>query len=187
MVYARRARREANLSTGEYSWPQRLIDRPVIFHLVVWVGFFSVMFAMMAVLSPGFDVSPVWVQPARRQKRSCCQYCWRASAAERAGTKHVLVGRVASSVWHPGLDDKRPAGEGPTIRPRSGGPRREPGGDGSPHGERDVDGIGRGDPGSFSHSARADRLGPCAYRRRRSLRRQRPLRAEPSERDRHVC
>ncbi len=59
MVYARRARREADLSTGEYSWPKRLIDRPVIFHLVVWVGFFSVMFAMMAVLSLGFDVSPV--------------------------------------------------------------------------------------------------------------------------------
>jgi amino acid transporter len=59
VVYARRARREANLSTGEYSWPQRLIDRPVVFHVVVWVGFFSVMFAMMAVLSLGFDVSPV--------------------------------------------------------------------------------------------------------------------------------
>ena len=59
MVYARRARREANLSTGEYSWPQRLIDRPVVFYVLVWVGFFSVMFVMMAVLSLVFDVSPV--------------------------------------------------------------------------------------------------------------------------------
>ena len=59
MVYARRGRREGNFSTGEYSWPQRLIDRPVVFHVLVWVGFFSVMFAMMAVLSLGFDVSPV--------------------------------------------------------------------------------------------------------------------------------
>ena len=59
VVYARRARREANLSTGEYSWPQRLIDRPVVFHVVVWAGFFSVMFVMMAVLTLVFDVSPV--------------------------------------------------------------------------------------------------------------------------------
>ncbi len=59
VVYARRARREANLSTGEYSWPQRLIDRPVVFHVAVWAGFFSVMFVMMAVVSLFFDVSPV--------------------------------------------------------------------------------------------------------------------------------
>lgn len=59
VVYAGRARREANLSTGEYSWPQRLIDRPVVFHVVVWAGFFSVVLMMMAVLSLVFDVSPV--------------------------------------------------------------------------------------------------------------------------------
>lgn len=59
VVYARRARREANLSTGEYSWPQRLIDRPVVFHVVVWAGFFSVMFVMMAVVTLVFNVSPV--------------------------------------------------------------------------------------------------------------------------------
>ena len=59
VVYARRARREADFSTGEYSWPHRLIDRPVVFYVVVWVGFLSVMFVMTAVLSLVFNVSPV--------------------------------------------------------------------------------------------------------------------------------
>jgi ABC-type Fe3+ transport system permease subunit len=59
VVYARRARREAAASPDEFSRPRRLIDRPLIFYVVVWVLFLSLMFVLMGILSVVFDVSPV--------------------------------------------------------------------------------------------------------------------------------
>lgn len=59
VVYARRAGREAALSPGKFSWPQRLIDRPLIFSVVVWLGFFALMFGLTMVLSVFFEVPPI--------------------------------------------------------------------------------------------------------------------------------
>lgn len=59
IVYARRARREAAQSAGEYSSPQRLIDRPAVFYVVVWVAFLAVIFVLTGVLSVFFGVPPI--------------------------------------------------------------------------------------------------------------------------------
>lgn len=59
VLYATRARREAAASAGEFSWPSRLIDRPLIFYIVVWVAFLVTGFAVTWVLSEFFNVSPL--------------------------------------------------------------------------------------------------------------------------------
>jgi hypothetical protein len=41
VFYAHRARREAAVSLGEYRWPKGLVDRPVVFFLVAWVGYLA--------------------------------------------------------------------------------------------------------------------------------------------------
>lgn len=59
VFYARRARQEAATSAGSMKWPSRLIDRPLIFYVVVWVVFLALVFGLMGLLSAVFDVSPV--------------------------------------------------------------------------------------------------------------------------------
>jgi len=59
VLYARRARREAAASPAEFSSPRRLIDRPLIFYVVVWVAFLALIFVLTGLLSTVFDVSPV--------------------------------------------------------------------------------------------------------------------------------
>ena len=44
IVYARRVRRDAALSIVESSSAQRLIDRPVVFYVAVWLAFLAVIF-----------------------------------------------------------------------------------------------------------------------------------------------
>lgn len=59
VVYARRARREAAAAPGEFSWPRRLIDRPLVFYVVVWAAFLVLVFVLMGLLSTVFNISPV--------------------------------------------------------------------------------------------------------------------------------
>ncbi len=61
VFYARRARQEAAAadSAGDIKWPARLIDRPLIFFVVVWGVFLASVFVLMGLLSAVFDVSPV--------------------------------------------------------------------------------------------------------------------------------
>lgn len=59
VLYARRARREAAAAPREFSSPGRLIDRPLIFYVVVWVAFLVLLFVLMGLLNTVFNVSPV--------------------------------------------------------------------------------------------------------------------------------
>lgn len=59
ILYTRRAAVEAALSGGEQRWPQRLIDRPVVFYVVVWITFLAIVFGLTVVLSVFFDVPPL--------------------------------------------------------------------------------------------------------------------------------
>jgi hypothetical protein len=58
IVYQRRAYNEAEASLGQWEWPRRLLNRPVLLYVLVWLGFFVILFVLAAVLS-AFGVPPI--------------------------------------------------------------------------------------------------------------------------------
>lgn len=59
LFFARRARHEASASEGAFTWPSRLVDRPLVLYVVVWFAFLVLALALTLVMSTVFNVSPV--------------------------------------------------------------------------------------------------------------------------------
>jgi amino acid transporter len=58
VVQQRRAFKEAAASNGRYRWTRRLLNRPVLLYVAVWLGFLVVVFVLTSVLA-AIGVSPV--------------------------------------------------------------------------------------------------------------------------------